>query len=143
MDYGKVAVYQGGSVPGNIPQNLATVRAIAEDAARLEAHTVVFPELFLAGYDIGAAQLRATAVALTDAPVREACAIAHETGINIIISFAERRGEQVVNKRRGGVAKGAGQGDKGGRAGRQGRQGRVTRAVGQGGERRHPSMGRC
>ena len=94
MDLGKVAVYQGGSVPGNVRENLAVVRDIAEDARRLEAHTVVFPELFLAGYDIGADQLRATAVAIDDAPIREARALALEKAINIVLPFAERRGNQ-------------------------------------------------
>jgi 5-aminopentanamidase len=96
--FGKVAVYQGGSVPGNVPQNLATVRDVTEDARRLGAHTVVFPELFLAGYDLGAEQLRATAVAVDDAPVRDACAIARAAGLNVILPFAERaRGGQLYN----------------------------------------------
>ena len=96
--FGRVAVFQGGSVPGNVAANLATVQRVADDAVGYGAHTVVFPELFLAGYDIGADRIRATAIALSDPVITEVYVIAREHALNLILPFAERRGDKVAGR---------------------------------------------
>ena len=95
----KVAVYQGSSVPGNVAANVATVCDVVADAARLEAHLVVFPELFLAGYDIGAEQVRATAVPVTDGAVARVQQAARAARITVVLPFAERDSDGKVSRR--------------------------------------------
>jgi len=95
----KVAVYQGSSVPGNVAANVATVCDVVADAARFEAHLVVFPEIFLAGYDIGAVQVRATAVPVTDEAIGRVQLAAREARITVVLPFAERDSDDKVSRR--------------------------------------------
>jgi len=47
----RIAVAQAYARRGNVPANVATVRRLIRAAAKEEAQLVVFPELFLCGYD--------------------------------------------------------------------------------------------
>ena len=78
------AVYQGASVPCDVDANVLAVRREAAAAASRGCHLVVFPELFLSGYAIGQAQLRACA-RTAEWVAAELGATARELGIAIAI----------------------------------------------------------
>jgi predicted amidohydrolase len=88
------AVYQGASVPCDVDANVLAVRREAAAAASRGCHLVVFPELFLSGYAIGQAQLRACA-RTAEWVAAELGATARELGIAIAIPYPERAEEGV------------------------------------------------
>ena len=105
----KIAVYQGEGVSGDIAKALDRLRDQAAEAARAGAGLVVFPELFLTGYNIGEAVFDLAEPA--DGPsAAKISAIARETGVTIIYGYPERSGDLVFNSARlihpvrGGVA---------------------------------------
>ena len=89
------AVYQGASVPCDVDANVLAVRREAAAAASRGCHLVVFPELFLSGYAIGQAQLRACA-RTAEWVAAELGATARELGIAIAIPYPERAEEEGV-----------------------------------------------
>eukprot|EP00160_Parvularia_atlantis_P003708 Unigene13110_Nuclearia_a/m.39730 Unigene13110_Nuclearia_a/g.39730 ORF Unigene13110_Nuclearia_a/g.39730 Unigene13110_Nuclearia_a/m.39730 type:complete len:287 (-) Unigene13110_Nuclearia_a:31-891(-) len=97
QNYGRVAVYQGETARGDVAANIATVRDVAQQVRARDAHTVVFPELFLAGYDLGAERLRATAVAADGPEMAELAAIARGAGVNLIVPYCERKDGRYYN----------------------------------------------
>lgn len=92
----RLAVCQASAALGDKAQNIATIRTAAGAAACWGADLVVFPELFLTGYNIGsrAGELAEAAdgpslAAIAEISARENCAIC--------VGFAERDGQRVFN----------------------------------------------
>lgn len=82
----KIAAFQGEGVSGNVAKALDLMRAHAVEAARAGAGLVVFPELFLTGYNIADAvfELAEPAVGPSAAKIS---GIARETGVTMIRPF--------------------------------------------------------
>jgi predicted amidohydrolase len=76
----KIAAYQGEGVSGDIAKALDLLQANAAEAARAGAGLVVFPELFLTGYNIGAAVFELAEPAGGPSAAKVS-AIARETGL--------------------------------------------------------------
>eukprot|EP00873_Tetraselmis_striata_P003372 jgi/Tetstr1/423636/TSEL_014272.t1 len=87
-----VGVWQGSAVAAVTAGNLATVeRVLREEAPKAGAKLVVFPELFLCGYDCSAAQLAAgAALALDSDTLRAVARAAGEAGVAVALGYAER-----------------------------------------------------
>lgn len=91
-----LALLQHQSRPGDKPAQLATLRNAAGRAADAGAHLLITPELFMAGYNIGA---RVHELAEPkDGPFLAAVSdLAREFGIAILCTYAERDGETLYN----------------------------------------------
>ena len=49
----KIAIYQGAGKPARVDENLEIIHRKALSAAEQNADLIIFPELFLSGYNIG------------------------------------------------------------------------------------------
>ncbi len=102
----KIAVYQGEGVKGKVTRALDTMRVNAAAAAARGAGLVIFPEMFLTGYNIGDAAFDLAEPA--DGPAAAAVArISREAGLAILYGYPERSGDRVFNS--AGLVNAAGQ----------------------------------
>ena len=96
----KVAVCQETSTSGGVADALERIRhrALAA-AAETGSDLLIFPEMFLTGYNIGDAVFELAEPA--DGPSAAAVeAIARESGVSILYGYPERRGQRVFNSAR-------------------------------------------
>jgi predicted amidohydrolase len=105
----KIAAYQGEGVKGETSKALAIMRDATVEAASRGARLVVFPEMFLTGYNIGDAVFKLAE--LSDGPSAAAVGkIARETGVSLLYGYPERSGDRIfnsallVNSAGGGIA---------------------------------------
>ena len=95
----RIALHQTVGHPGDVAANLAEAEAAAARAAEAGAGLLVFPELFLTGYDIGT-DVHALAEPL-DGPSHGAmAATARRHGVALLYGHAERAGDGVYNAAR-------------------------------------------
>ena len=80
-----LSVLQAASTPGDIPENLRRLDAVAAAAASAGADLLVTPEMFVTGYNIGDDIARLAA----ERPLERVGAIAREHGIGIIAGGPE------------------------------------------------------
>ena len=92
----KILCYQGTPSPRDINKNLAVVESTAKAAVVLGVDVVVFPELFVTGYNIGE-QIKVLAQPLDGELCSTLQRIAKQQSVAIVIGFPERDGEQVFN----------------------------------------------
>jgi predicted amidohydrolase len=92
----RLAVYQGPGASGDVPANLATVRRVAAEAASQGVRLVVFPELFVTGYNLGP-RLRELAEPRGGPSLAEVSGAAAAAGIAILVGFCERADERLFN----------------------------------------------
>jgi predicted amidohydrolase len=91
-----IALYQGAGKPTGIDENLAIIRRKALSAAGQGADLIIFPELFLTGYNIGQQVL--TLAEPADGPACQRVAkIATEANIAILYGYPERLNDDVYN----------------------------------------------
>ncbi|MCR9056080.1 MAG: carbon-nitrogen hydrolase family protein [Rhodobacteraceae bacterium] len=92
----KIGLYQGPSCQGNQRRTFAEIRQAATAAGTAGACMVVFPELFLSGYNQPEIipEIAQHAGGEWDAKLRE---IAHETHCGICVGWPERVGQDVYN----------------------------------------------
>jgi predicted amidohydrolase len=86
----RAALFQGPARPGTKADMLAALAAVAGDAAAQGAALLVLPELFLTGYNIGAAALAAEAEAQDGPSAQAVAAIARQHGLAILYGYPER-----------------------------------------------------
>jgi predicted amidohydrolase len=92
----KIALYQGAGKPTGIDENLAIIQRNALSAAGQGADLIIFPELFLTGYNIGKQVRKLTEPA--DGPACQSVAkIATEANIAILYGYPERLNGDVYN----------------------------------------------
>ena len=89
----RVAVYQCEPRPTDIAANLDRLVDAAREAAAQGAELLVCPEMFLTGYNIGAANARRLAE-IRDGPSAQRIAeIARENGVAVLYGYPERAAE--------------------------------------------------
>ncbi len=92
----RLAIHQGPSSAGDAEAAFAALGRTLRAAAALGAEMAVFPELFLPGYNQGAAH--ADLAQPVDGPWAERVAgLARETGCGATLGFAEREGARLYN----------------------------------------------
>lgn len=93
----KVGSYQDSSIRGDVRAVCDVVKRTLEQAATLELDIVVFPELFLQGYDTGVEALRLLAVKIDSDEIAELRAMAFRYELAIAIGYAERDDDIIYN----------------------------------------------
>ena len=92
----KTAIYQGAGAPGKVDKNLEIIHRSAFSASRQGADLIIFPELFLTGYNIGNASHSLAEPA--DGPsCHKVAGIAHEADIALLYGYTERLNTDVYN----------------------------------------------
>ncbi|MFT5176780.1 MAG: putative amidohydrolase [Gammaproteobacteria bacterium] len=86
----RIALYQGEPVSNGFAEAQRRLVDICTAAAGHAAHLLVLPEMFLTGYNIGAAAVRAAAEPLDGAMLSRLSAIAMRNEIGILAGFPER-----------------------------------------------------
>ena len=85
----RIALWQCEQHSGDVAGNLERLRGPALRAAAAGADLLVCPEMFLTGYAIGAAAVRAHAEPADGPSARTIAALARETGVAIVWGFPE------------------------------------------------------
>ena len=92
----KLAVCQEKSPAGDVSGALELIRRRALAAAQGGAGLVIFPEMFLTGYNIGEAAFKLAEP--VDGPVAAAVGkIAWDSGVSILYGYPERSGNRIFN----------------------------------------------
>ncbi len=92
-----IAVCQDLPAAGLKRANIATMERAADAAATMGSRLIVFPELFLTGYNIGRRALHDLAEPVDGPSVGAIADIARRRGIGIVAGMPERRGGDVFN----------------------------------------------
>jgi predicted amidohydrolase len=92
----KIAIYQGQGRPKRVNENLEIIRSAALSATKQGARLIIFPEMFLTGYNIGDAIF-----GLAEPPdgpgAQKAAAIAREANIALLYGYPEKFDAVVYN----------------------------------------------
>jgi predicted amidohydrolase len=92
----KIAIYQGQSRPMRVAENLKIIRSAALSAAKQGARLIIFPEMFLTGYNIGDAVFELAE--FPDGPgAQKAAVIAQEANIALLYGYPEKSDAGVYN----------------------------------------------
>ena len=92
----KIALYQGAGKPAKLDENLEIIQRKAISAAGQGADLIIFPELFLSGYNIG--QTVQELAQPADGPAcQQAAQIARQANIAMLYGYPERFDTEVYN----------------------------------------------
>ena len=92
----KIAIYQGQGRPLQVAENLEIIRSAALAAAKQGARLIIFPEMFLTGYNIGDAVFD-LAEPSDGHGAQTAAAIAQEANIALLYGYPEKCDAGVYN----------------------------------------------
>lgn len=92
----RISVYQGDGKMADVASNLRLIRRIAADAAGRGARLVIFPEMFLTGYNIGPA-VRDLAEPSDGPAVESLGEFAREAKIALLCGYPERAPDGLYN----------------------------------------------
>ncbi|MBW2409500.1 MAG: carbon-nitrogen hydrolase family protein [Deltaproteobacteria bacterium] len=92
----KIAIYQCEGMPKNVEKNLKDLQRVANSAAEQGARLIIFPELFLTGYNIGEAVID-LAERVNGQAAQKASSIAQEANIALLYGYPERFDKSVYN----------------------------------------------
>lgn len=92
----KLAIYQGAGTPSDVAANLALLERTSAAAAKQQASLLIFPELFLTGYNIGDA-VKELAEPCYGRSLQIAASIARKYGLALLFGYVERDGEALYN----------------------------------------------
>jgi nitrilase len=92
----RICAYQCAGKLLETDANLSTMEAVAKACALQGASMVMFPELFLCGYNLGNDAM-SVAETMDGKSIRRAGDIARENGIALLFGYAERAGSDVYN----------------------------------------------
>ncbi len=95
----KVAVYQGEGVPGAPDENIEIMREAVAEAATAGAELIVFPELFLTGYNIPG-EVESLAEGEGTRATKRMIDLAQNYAIAILYGYVEKEGEDCYNSAR-------------------------------------------
>ena len=85
----KIAIYQGAGKPAEVDENLEIIQRKANSAAGQGVDLIIFPELFLTGYNIGQ-QVQKLAEPADGQACQKVAEIAREANIAILYGYPER-----------------------------------------------------
>jgi predicted amidohydrolase len=92
----KIAIYQGAGKPARVNENLEIIHDKALRAAEKGADLIIFPELFLSGYNIGKT-VQELAEPAGGPAAQKAARIARQANIAILYGYPERLNADVYN----------------------------------------------
>lgn len=92
----RIALYQCPPLPLDIDANLARLAIQAQSAAQQGAQLLICPEMFLTGYNIGAAAVQRLAQSADGPAAQQIADIARSTGLAIAYGYPERDEEGAV-----------------------------------------------
>ncbi len=92
----RIAISQTQSQHGAIEASLALMRQTAATALAQGAGLVIFPEMFLTGYNIGEAVFKLAEPAAGPSS-QKAAAIARQAGVALLYGYPERDGDTIYN----------------------------------------------
>ena len=92
----RIGIYQCEGIPTEKEDNLAILRQAAFAAARQGAGLIIFPELFLTGYNIGDGVVE-LAEPSKGPSARKVADTAREAGIAILYGYPEKQEEKIYN----------------------------------------------
>lgn len=92
----KILINQDLPAFGSIEANVKTVVQTCKSAAEFGVDVVVFPELYLTGYNLGSA-LHDLAIPIESDAIQALCAAAKSSKVAIIVGFPERSGDKIFN----------------------------------------------
>ncbi len=92
----RVAIAQWSAEPGNRERNLQRILEGIEEAVKLEAQLLIFPELFLTGYNIRNEIFRLAETIEGDS-VKTIGKAVEKSGIHLIFGMPERDGSRIYN----------------------------------------------
>jgi 5-aminopentanamidase len=93
----RIALYQGPEQSGDAARNLELLGSMARVAAERGARLLICPELFLTGYNIGAAAVHRLAEPAAGPAAQQAVRVARETHIAVLYGYPERAAGVVYN----------------------------------------------
>jgi predicted amidohydrolase len=86
----RIAIYQGPGEAGSVARNLDLLEARAKEAAGRGARFLIFPEMFLSGYNIGSEQASRLAEPADGPALTRVATIARGNGIALLLGYPER-----------------------------------------------------
>jgi predicted amidohydrolase len=92
----RISIYQGPAQAGTAARNLDRLEARAAAAASAGASLLICPEMFLTGYNIGAAAAARLAEAADGPSLARAARIARDHGIGLLFGYPERGGDGAI-----------------------------------------------
>ncbi len=92
----RIAIHQGAGQSGQVGKNLAAMGQAAEKAAAGSVDLLLFPEMFLTGYNIGD-QVQQLAEPVDGPSAAAVSALARSLGLAILYGYPEREGTAVHN----------------------------------------------
>jgi predicted amidohydrolase len=95
----KIAMYQGAGTPGDVDANLEEMRRQTLAAAGRGGDLIIFPELFISGYNIGDA-VRELAEEADGPAGQQVAEFARQAGIAVLYGYPERLGPDLYNSAR-------------------------------------------
>jgi predicted amidohydrolase len=94
----RIAIFQGPTEAGSVARNLRVLEERATEAAGLGARLLICPEMFLSGYNIGAAAAAGFAEPADGPSFASGAAIARKTGLALLYGYPERgAGDAIYN----------------------------------------------
>lgn len=93
----KLAIFQMNSLDRSVAENIAAFDQVCAEAKANGADLVIFPEMALTGYNIGAERIRQLAESADGAMVQHLCKMARRHDLGLLCGFPEAEGEQVFN----------------------------------------------
>ena len=92
-----VAAWQGAAVTADVPANVARVASEIAAAGQEGVEVLLFPEMFLHGYDATEEQLWALALTQDSPELKQVADAAADAGVCVGVPYAERDGEALFN----------------------------------------------
>ena len=93
----RIAILQAGGDSGEVAPNLERIADQCARAAREGAQLLMTPEMFLTGYNIGAARVAALAEPADGPSATRIAEVAAQHGIAVLYGYPERDGDVVYN----------------------------------------------
>lgn len=91
-----VGTYQTNSIRNNIQESINILQSIVYESSLKSLDIILFPELFLSGYDIGVEQLKSLAINQNSNEIKYICNLAKEHHIAICLGYSELSDDGII-----------------------------------------------
>jgi 5-aminopentanamidase len=92
----RIAIFQGPGEAGSVDRNLDLLGAKAAEAAGHGAHLMICPEMFLSGYNIGAALASRLAEPANGPTSAQVATLARKNAIALLVGYPERGADGAI-----------------------------------------------